>query len=172
MPFFHYLMCTSSNQMGTATCYIYTDWYLFKGFKSFFFYTFLCIFFSWLNKEWRQNNPEQFLIVSWIYYNIYSWIDPLLVYSIYGVAGTVDGARRTCCSKRAASRWVIPPTTRSPRLRAAGSWRTCSYHAHQVSILSEQPIWRTKMPSTTNKYHRQSTIECEKHNAWIMDNSS
>lgn len=39
-------------------------------------------------------------------------------------AGTVGGTRRTCCSNRAARRCVIPPITRSPRLRASGCWRT------------------------------------------------
>ena len=43
-------------------------------------------------------------------------------YNAYEVgAGTVVEARRSCCSKRAARRWVIPPNTRPPKLRASGS---------------------------------------------------
>lgn len=47
--------------------------------------------------------------------------DPQLSETIYEMeVETVFGARRTCCNNRAASRCVMPPITRSPRLRASG----------------------------------------------------
>lgn len=63
----------------------------------------------------------------------YKWI------IFYDVGAETDGGtRRTCCSKRAARRWVIPPTTRPPRFRASGSWSTCSLmflkSAHLTSV--------------------------------------